>query len=332
MNQYQQYKEPRTIFDALDDIEREHGQEPSEDEAMKVGEKLSAQALSSPLVQRYIRLMVGSGRGPRITDPWMALAEQRMMAGIICAPGSRVRVVDGHPSSELIKKVRLAWAYWVSQTYLWTTDVFNAVKCCPLPSHIVAQEMLPFPFTYHSFEVAYGYRDVRNPSDAEVGESDGMLIRHTSRGLSVYSSLTKPDKSIDYVGGGLLYGTKYPEEVPPDVRASTGVVLSMLSFLNSEAAVVESRAMPRGFKRSGELAVDEVDKVVSVVTLRRSAREAIQAYESESKTFRHRWWVSGHFRAQWVPSLQAHRTTWIAPYIKGRPDAPMLDKVYAVTR
>jgi hypothetical protein len=42
--------------------------------------------------------------------------------------------------------------------------------------------------------------------------------------------------------------------------------------------------------------------------------------------------VNGHVRAQWYPSEQAHRLIWIAPYLKGPEDAPMLTHAYKVAR
>jgi hypothetical protein len=34
--------------------------------------------------------------------------------------------------------------------------------------------------------------------------------------------------------------------------------------------------------------------------------------------------VRGHWRNQWYPSLNARRPLWIAPYLKGPDDAPLL--------
>lgn len=47
---------------------------------------------------------------------------------------------------------------------------------------------------------------------------------------------------------------------------------------------------------------------------------------------KHRWMVSGHLRAQWYPSEQAHHVIWIAPHLKGPDDAPLLTHAYKVAR
>jgi hypothetical protein len=80
------------------------------------------------------------------------------------------------------------------------------------------------------------------------------------------------------------------------------------------------------------LAPGDDERTVAVVQLRQPAREAVEAYNAESPAWKHRWWVSGHFRRQWKSSTQSHEVIWIAPFIKGPAGAPMLDKVYAVRR
>jgi hypothetical protein len=73
------------------------------------------------------------------------------------------------------------------------------------------------------------------------------------------------------------------------------------------------------------------NQTVEIVSLRRSAIEESQSCdEPRSIEWTHRWMVDGHWRNQWYPSDQAHRFTWIAPYIKGPPDKPFVlrEKVY----
>lgn len=40
----------------------------------------------------------------------------------------------------------------------------------------------------------------------------------------------------------------------------------------------------------------------------------------------HRWIVSGHWRKQWYATTETHRPKWIAPYIKGPDDKPLVVK------
>lgn len=51
--------------------------------------------------------------------------------------------------------------------------------------------------------------------------------------------------------------------------------------------------------------------------------------------WRRRWVVRGHWRQQWYPSLNDHRSVWIHSYVKGPEDQPLLagtDIVHALTR
>lgn len=69
---------------------------------------------------------------------------------------------------------------------------------------------------------------------------------------------------------------------------------------------------------------------VRVIRLRRSL-EAERNADSGSggRDWRHRWIVRGHWRQHWYPRLGDHRPLWIAPYLKGPADAPLIggDKV-----
>jgi hypothetical protein len=132
--------------------------------------------------------------------------------------------------------------------------------------------------------------------------------------------------------GNLRYGKTYPDDIAEFGRESTRLVLSMLAFLKSPYAGVEHQRIPRAMRRHGGVAPADVDATIAVVVLRREAREAIEAYNAEPHAWKHRWWVSGHFRRQWQPSKQTHEVIWIAPFLKGPSGAPMLDKVFAVQR
>lgn len=46
--------------------------------------------------------------------------------------------------------------------------------------------------------------------------------------------------------------------------------------------------------------------------------------EGSGRDYQHRWVVRGHWRQQWYPSKDAHRPKYIAPYMKGPDDAPMI--------
>jgi hypothetical protein len=79
---------------------------------------------------------------------------------------------------------------------------------------------------------------------------------------------------------------------------------------------------------------EEVTVQINVVTLRhRLVKPEHQVKPPEDGVeWKHKWWVSGHYRAQWYPSDKSHKVIWIAPFLKGPEDAPLLEKIYTVVR
>lgn len=61
---------------------------------------------------------------------------------------------------------------------------------------------------------------------------------------------------------------------------------------------------------------------ITVVTLRR--KKPHHEGESNPVDWQSRWIVSGHWRNQWFPTLQAHRQIWINEYVKGPDDKPLV--------
>lgn len=94
-----------------------------------------------------------------------------------------------------------------------------------------------------------------------------------------------------------------------------------------------SRAQARRAQRAGFPMQDVV-----CITLRRElvgTESELAETSTEGKVnWSHRWMVSGHWANQWYPSLGVHRRIYIAPYIKGPEDKPLVikDRVYSWTR
>lgn len=70
-------------------------------------------------------------------------------------------------------------------------------------------------------------------------------------------------------------------------------------------------------------------KEVQVLTLRR-ARHATYEGEERDVEWSHRWYVHGHWRNQWYPSLKQHCQIWIDGYIKGPDNKPFIPKRRAI--
>ena len=94
------------------------------------------------------------------------------------------------------------------------------------------------------------------------------------------------------------------------------------------AHTFHERPSRRSRRRTGE----DVSPVV-VVTLRR-LRSTTSRESEESIAYTHRWMVQGHWRNQWYPTEVRHRPKWIAPYVKGPEDKPLLvkNRLFRVSR
>lgn len=130
--------------------------------------------------------------------------------------------------------------------------------------------------------------------------------------------------------------------LPTDVQGhgQEGFVWSRLVFaafqLAGQAGLAETeqKRTPRPERRRTERAALPV-RDVRIIRLRSSlaAERDSEPGATRSQEWRHRWIVRGHWRNQWYPSLADHRPRWIAPYLKGPEDAPLLggDKVTVAT-
>jgi hypothetical protein len=97
-------------------------------------------------------------------------------------------------------------------------------------------------------------------------------------------------------------------------------------------AETEHQPTPRPERRRTERA-GLPPRDVRIVRLRRSLTNDRDAEQGGTgREWRHRWVVRGHWRNHWYPTLNDHRPKWIAPYLKGPSDAPLIggDKVNVV--
>lgn len=98
----------------------------------------------------------------------------------------------------------------------------------------------------------------------------------------------------------------------------------MRQTLADDATTTPDRAARRRHARAEIAAPPDV----RVVHLRHT--ESPAGTGESRREFHHRFVVRGHWRKQWYRSIQAHRPVWIAPFVKGPKDAPLLggEKVY----
>ena len=108
---------------------------------------------------------------------------------------------------------------------------------------------------------------------------------------------------------------------------------ALFSLLNSSVTVLDEARAARSERRRLERSASPVTGDIVVVRLRRARHESAPAGESAVE-WSHRWIVSGHWRNAWRPSVGAHRRVWVAPFVKGPEDRPLVvtRKVHVLER
>lgn len=131
------------------------------------------------------------------------------------------------------------------------------------------------------------------------------------------------------LGAAALLDHRIVLHSPLSVRAVSGNIVRTAIRLSRESVVGEQQIerVITGGKKRKPLQVDDV--VLAVLRRRRYASEAER--EKEAREYSHRWIVRGHMRNQPVGSRsseggQRHKRIWIAPYIKGPENKPLIVK------
>lgn len=116
---------------------------------------------------------------------------------------------------------------------------------------------------------------------------------------------------------------------PLSVRTVSPTLVRTAIRLSRESVVGEQQTerVITGGKKRKPVQIDDV--VLAVLRRRRYASE--EEREQEAREYSHRWIVRGHMRNQPVGSRtaeggQRHERIWIAPYIKGPEDKPLVVK------
>jgi hypothetical protein len=290
----------------------------------------------------------------RNTQPWHAMGELLMTRVLACAgaTGTPMHFMGQMPDSadplteleDLVQSCQLAYRLQGAQPYLWSQECLRTARHSPpLPSHVISRNILPYPILFFSREVAL---PLVNPDGSCIGYQDWMVVTDEGEGIGVWTSVNPHheagslrDGEMPACARGMVrYGARWPDDFSDVERLATEAVLKELAFINSPFVDARPARLERMYRRMQEregVEQKEVERPVAVVVLRRAENLGDRPKdqpEGECREWKHHWWVSGHFRAQWVPTEQAHKVIWIAPYIKGDLSKPLLEKVYSVAR
>jgi len=256
-------------------------------------------------------------------------------------PGEMRLPVAENRGAQLLRRAQAAF---VAPPHVWPGEIMNVVAELPLPRHVISPRILPAPRSWHAFspEIAMGIRDPEKHewlADRNYGIS-ACLLEDGGQDFLVTSFIrhwVDGELRLAVDAKRFRYGMTYPDDFGDDAREASKtdaeLVLSMLAFLNSPYIPKQKLRPNRTVRRQLGLGAADAVPETTFVLLRRPATRKPSGDEPPSTVdWKHRWVVSGHYRAQWYPSEQAHRVIWIAPYVKGPDDAPLIDHVYKVAR
>ncbi len=110
-------------------------------------------------------------------------------------------------------------------------------------------------------------------------------------------------------------------------RSAAGCLLitlgACLTFLEQRILVTVQHRAERHARKRLERQGYQSEALIRVVELRRKQARSAPRGDAEPVEWSCQWVVSGHWRQQWYPSLNANQPRWVMPYIKGPPEKPL---------
>lgn len=253
--------------------------------------------------------------------------------------------INANMESRIGTLVTLARTALQAAPYLWSEAVRAQLRALKIPRHVLSPRLLPAPKLWFTFETGVNL-------DNGVTLDFMLVVDHVDGFEVIVGGESREDgqaPGLDVQGRPFLngqnykYGQVYPDDFPANptdpnrigVGGHISSLLAMLAFLASPFIPKIERRMGRAARREAVRKHTPVDpeQTVTFIILRRPESRPHPSAETESVVdWHYRWIVSGHLRAQWYPSEQAHRLIWIAPYLKGPEDAPLLEHAFKVAR
>lgn len=102
-------------------------------------------------------------------------------------------------------------------------------------------------------------------------------------------------------------------------RIATVWTLAHQERVVPQLTIAPCRAVARRVKAEG---LPPEAGSVRTLDVRRANGDSVRG--EGHRDYTHRWIVNGHWRNQWLPSRKTHRAQWIAPYVKGPEDKPLV--------
>jgi len=268
----------------------------------------------------------GDVLGPSVKTPADVLGERAFLSLGILVSGVDL---DGEPISQPIAE-SMRTSIHAAIPFYWANSVDRIISDLPLPRFVVGPNLLPFPRMWVSLEGEFPMH-VYWRGEGIDAPLQAVLIEQSRLGYAFLELAVQPGSDKITVNTQTLkIGDRYPEDVT--LKGAIELFLKFLAFANSPYTEIQKLRPGRAERRRATKAGAGVEPEVHVVILRARHQLSVPASETGSRHWQHRWWVRGHFRAQWYPSTQSHNVIWVAPYIKGPDEMPVKAAVYAVVR
>lgn len=185
------------------------------------------------------------------------------------------------------------------------------------------------PLTVNAIVWFVPSREMADIMDINYGKT--VFIQLSGSPALIRDSNHWGDGAISHIdlGSAALLNYRVVLHSPLAVREVSGKLVRTAIRLSRESVVGEQQIerVITGGKKRKPVQIDDV--VLAVLRRRRYATEAER--EQEAREYSHRWIVRGHMRNQPFGSRtaeggQRHERIWIAPYIKGPEDKPLVVK------
>lgn len=331
---------------------------------LQASSQLQRLLLDDPIVRRFALEASQNylqGRIRMTTTPLQAMGEHRIATVALAQLGRLMQPlrkgpapVPGSPTAKLedqsVFGSYLSLLAHTAALYHWSDSVAKLVSGAPLPKHVIARNLLPHPVCFWVFESSPTYVSEQPDGSWLRYSSDWMLAADFGHGIFFAYDMANDERREVYLEYFVIpYGITFPDDLDGLVDradrklgeekiATLGLVLKRVAFINSPYVETRVDRLPRPARREFQhtrAMAGQPEPICHTVLLRRPAADAQTQMERDlaaGRVYKHRWWVSGHYRAQWYPSERSHKVVWIAPYLKGDPSAPLIEKVYTVQR
>ena|SRR5215831_6722870 len=257
-----------------------------------------------------------------------------------CALGEIETITnEDRPEIRLIQADRATRLILMSEVFLWRDQIEKIADASPLPQHTVSRNVMPWPLMFWSREFAHVSPDEQMQTTWIAALLDERKTPQGAGGMMIVSDIYNEQlKTGKLMFGYFNFGKLWPADYGNE--HSIGMILRRCAFLNSPFITTERRKLPHWMRRQGQRtgliksSSQEANEEMHIVRLRHVQHEKKDQTPTEGReiAWKHQWWVKAHYRAQWYPSEEAHRVIWIEPFLKGPQGAPILEKLYDVSR